>query len=101
MPMTTPVLSMASPDEATLVAAAQADPAAFAVLYGRHVAAIHGFCYRRLGTREAAEDATAQDFTKALANLGGFRGGSFQCSASGPAGDGTPAVKLLLVRRAG
>jgi RNA polymerase sigma-70 factor (ECF subfamily) len=65
-------------DEAALAAAAQADPCAFAVLYRRHVAAIYRFCYRRLGTKEAAEDATAQVFTKALAGLGGYRGGSFQ-----------------------
>jgi RNA polymerase sigma-70 factor (ECF subfamily) len=68
---------MADTDEVALVAAAQADPGAFAVLYRRHVTAIYGFCYRRLGTQDAAEDATAQVFTKALAGLGGFRGGSF------------------------
>jgi RNA polymerase sigma-70 factor (ECF subfamily) len=69
---------MADTDEVALVAAAQADPGAFAVLYRRHVTAIYGFCYRRLGTKEAAEDATAQVFTKALAALGSYRGGSFQ-----------------------
>ena len=67
-----------APDEGALIDAARTDPRAFAVLYHRHVSAVYRFCYRRLGTKEAAEDATAQVFTNALAGLGGFRGGSFQ-----------------------
>jgi RNA polymerase sigma-70 factor (ECF subfamily) len=65
-------------DEELLLAAARRDPHAFAVLYRRHVDPVYRFCYRRLGTKEAAEDATAQVFAKALAALPGFRGGSFQ-----------------------
>jgi RNA polymerase sigma-70 factor (ECF subfamily) len=65
-------------DEAALVAAARADPRAFAALYRRHVDPVYRFCYRRLGGSEAAEDATAQVFAKALAGLAGFRGGSFR-----------------------
>ncbi len=69
---------VAAGDEIALVAAARTDPRAFAVLYRRHVSAIYRFCHRRLGTKEAAEDATAQVFTKALGGLAGYRGGSFQ-----------------------
>jgi RNA polymerase sigma-70 factor, ECF subfamily len=65
-------------DEAILVAAARADPCAFAALYRRHVDPIYRFCYRRLGAKEAAEDATAHVFARALAGLPGFRGGSFR-----------------------
>ncbi len=65
-------------DESALVDAARTDPRAFAVLYHRHVSAIYRFCYRRLGTKEAAEDATAQVFTKALGGLASYRGGSFR-----------------------
>jgi RNA polymerase sigma-70 factor (ECF subfamily) len=65
-------------DEATLVAAARTDPAAFAALYRRHVDPVYRFCYRRFGAKEPAEDATAQVFMKALMGLDGFRGGSFQ-----------------------
>jgi RNA polymerase sigma-70 factor (ECF subfamily) len=78
MPKAIGVAAATADDEATLVAAARADPCAFASLYRRHVDPIYRFCYRRLGAKEAAEDATAQVFAKALAGLPGFRGGSFQ-----------------------
>jgi RNA polymerase sigma-70 factor (ECF subfamily) len=65
-------------EEAALVAAAKADPRAFAPLYRRHVGPVYRFCLRRLGDREAAEDAAAEVFARALAGLGGFRGGSFR-----------------------
>jgi RNA polymerase sigma-70 factor, ECF subfamily len=66
-------------DDAEIIRIAdQRDPDAFAALYRQHVDPIYRFCYRRLGTREAAEDATAQVFAKALANLPNYRGGSFQ-----------------------
>jgi RNA polymerase sigma-70 factor (ECF subfamily) len=71
------VLPVAADDEAALVAAARADRRAFAVLYRRHVAAVYRYCYRRLGAKEAAEDATAQVFAQALAGLAAYRGGSF------------------------
>lgn len=45
------------------------DRAAFAELYQRYLTPIYGFCYRRLGSREAAEDATSLVFTKALEGL--------------------------------
>lgn len=59
-----------------LMLAAQADRAAFAVLYRRYVGAIYGYGYRRLGSREAAEDLTSLVFTRALESLPRFRTGS-------------------------
>ncbi len=64
-------------EEAALVLAAQADPRAFVPLYQRYLKPVYRYCFVRLNNREAAEDATSQVFVKALANLHGFRGGSF------------------------
>jgi RNA polymerase sigma-70 factor (ECF subfamily) len=66
--------------DAALVAAARRDRAAFAPLYLRYVDPVFRYCLRRLGSWEAAEDATAQVFTKALAALPGYResGSSFR-----------------------
>ncbi len=63
--------------EARLIAAAQADARAFEPLYERHYDAIYRYCYVRLGERQAAEDAAAEVFLKALARLRQFRGGIF------------------------
>lgn len=52
-----------------LVARAQHDRAAFAPLYDRHVLSVYRFCYRLLENQEAAEDATSETFTKAIAAL--------------------------------
>lgn len=60
-----------------LVAAAQADPQAFAALYERYLNRIYRYCYNRLGDCQAAEDATSEVFLKALAHLPGYRSGSF------------------------
>lgn len=49
--------------------AASRDPAAFAVLYERYVDAIYRYAFRRLGTRDLAEDATSVIFTRALAAI--------------------------------
>jgi RNA polymerase sigma factor (sigma-70 family) len=71
----------AEPDDATLAARAAGDPAAFAPLYARYIRPIYRYCYRRLGTHEAAEDATSQTFVKALGAIGQFedqREGSFR-----------------------
>ena len=65
-----------APDE-QLVAAAQADPQAFAALYQRYLNRIYRYCYNRLGDRQAAEDATSEVFLKALAHLPTYRSGSF------------------------
>jgi RNA polymerase sigma-70 factor, ECF subfamily len=67
-----------SADDAELVALAQADRQAFALLYRRYLDPVHQYCYRRLGSREAAEDATSLVFTKAFAALPTFRAGSFR-----------------------
>lgn len=69
--------SDAASDEA-LVAAAQDDPAAFAALYLRYVDLVYRFCYRRLGNRTAAEDATSRIFERALRALPRYRAGSFR-----------------------
>jgi RNA polymerase sigma factor (sigma-70 family) len=60
-------------DDATLVLAAQRDPRAFAHLYLRYVDPVYRYCHRRLGTKEAAEDATSLVFAKALAALPRYR----------------------------
>lgn len=57
---------------------ARHDPAAFAPLCGRYVDDVYRFCAMRLGTREAAEDATSHTFFRALDRLDGYRGGSFR-----------------------
>jgi RNA polymerase sigma-70 factor (ECF subfamily) len=61
------------PTDEVLVARAQRDPAAvsdaFESLYRRHVHQVHRYCYLRLGSHEAAEDATSQVFMKALTTL--------------------------------
>ena len=69
--------SDADVDEAALVARAQLDRRAFAPLYARYLDPVYRYCYRRLGTREAAEDATSTVFAKALASLPAYRDGSF------------------------
>jgi RNA polymerase sigma factor (sigma-70 family) len=62
------------PDEdARLVVLAKADPRAFAPLYARYFDPVYRYCYRRLGHPEAAADAAAQVFAKALAALPGYR----------------------------
>jgi RNA polymerase sigma-70 factor (ECF subfamily) len=64
--------------DAELVARARHDRKAFAALYDRYLDAIYRYCYVRLGTREAAEDATSLVFTKAMDGLPGYRGGTFR-----------------------
>jgi RNA polymerase sigma-70 factor (ECF subfamily) len=69
-----------APDDETLVRLAKSDRAAFAPLYDRYVDAVYRYCRRRLGSREAAEDATALVFMKAMTALPGYRddGSSFR-----------------------
>jgi len=64
--------------DAALVRLAQRDPAAFAPLYTRYVGRVLGYCYRHLGDREAAEDATSQVFVRVLAALPRCRGEQFR-----------------------
>jgi RNA polymerase sigma-70 factor (ECF subfamily) len=67
----------AGADDATLVAAARANPEVFKLLYRRYVNAVYRYCYVRLGSPEAAEDVTSEVFLRALAGLPGYRGGVF------------------------
>lgn len=55
------------------------DPAAeFERQYRLFAGPVYGYCYRKLGSREAAEDATSLIFTKAYAALPSFHTGSFR-----------------------
>lgn len=79
----TPPVALAAPssaacDQAALVAAAKLDRRVFGALYDCNVRAIYGYCFHRLGSREAAEDATSLIFTKALGALPSQRGTSFR-----------------------
>jgi RNA polymerase sigma-70 factor (ECF subfamily) len=67
-------------DDAELVALAKRDRAAFAPLYLRYADPVYRYCLRRLGAKEAAEDATTQVFVKVLAALPSYRddGASFR-----------------------
>jgi RNA polymerase sigma-70 factor, ECF subfamily len=59
--------------DADLVARAKQNRAAFAPLYARYADPVYRYSLRRLGTREAAEDATAQVFVKVLGALTAYR----------------------------
>lgn len=76
-PTTDPPLRLVE-NEADLVAAARLNAQAFGPLYDRYVADIFGYCFLRLGGREAAEDATSLIFAKALSGLASYRGPSFR-----------------------
>jgi RNA polymerase sigma-70 factor (ECF subfamily) len=54
----------------------RAQPSAFSDVYRRWAAPVYRYCHVRLGSREAAEDATSTVFLRALAGYEGFRGGS-------------------------
>lgn len=60
-------------DERVLVDRARTDPDAFADLYRAHVDRVYRFAWRRLGSREAAEDVVAVTFEKAWRALPEFR----------------------------
>lgn len=65
-------------DEAQIVARAQVDRRAFAPLYVRYADPIYRYCFHRLGSRQAAEDATSLVFEKAIAKLPSFKQQSFR-----------------------
>ncbi|MFW6075680.1 MAG: RNA polymerase sigma factor [Chloroflexota bacterium] len=65
-------------DESRLALRARQDPDAFAALYHRYLDPIYRYCYRRLETPEAAEDAASQVFERALKSIHQYRGGSFR-----------------------
>jgi RNA polymerase sigma-70 factor (ECF subfamily) len=60
-------------DERHLVERARTDAEAFAELYRSHADRVYGFAWRRLGSREAAEDVTSATFERAWVALPGFR----------------------------
>jgi RNA polymerase sigma-70 factor, ECF subfamily len=66
-------------DERLLIEAAKGDPTRFGDLYQRNVYQVYAYVSRRVGTREEAEDITADVFHHALENLGTFewRGAPF------------------------
>jgi RNA polymerase sigma-70 factor, ECF subfamily len=75
-----PATAPPSPDpdgsDAELVAQArQGDARAFALLYRRYLDRVYDYCRHRLGTREAAEDATQTIFLKALGSIRTCRDG--------------------------
>jgi RNA polymerase sigma-70 factor (ECF subfamily) len=65
-------------DEELVVQAQGGDREAFAALYRHYLPRVHGYCYRLLGTREAAEDATTDIFMRALAALPSCRPQTFR-----------------------
>ena len=68
----------ATTDEELVAQAQRGDREAFAVLYDRYLPRVHGYCYRLLGEREAAEDAATDVFMRALAALPACRAKSFR-----------------------
>lgn len=64
-------------DDEALAAAARVDLAEFAQLYRRYVDPVFRYCYRRLGERAAAEDATSKVFERALAAMPTYSTGPF------------------------
>lgn len=65
---------MADPvDEQQLVDRARTDADAFAELYRAHAHRVHAMAWRRLGSREAAEDVTSATFERAWLALPSFR----------------------------
>ncbi|MFT4041415.1 MAG: sigma factor, partial [Thermomicrobiales bacterium] len=67
-----------APDHDLVARAQRGDRAAFAALYDRYLNGVYRYCYRLLGSREAAEDANTEVFLRALAALPGYRAGSYR-----------------------
>ena len=61
------------PDDRLLIEAAQRERSNFSELCERNFHRIYAFLFRRVGTREEAQDLTAEVFHQALASLGNFR----------------------------
>lgn len=64
--MSSPLAAMT--DVELLDAARDRDPHAFGVLFRRHADAVYNYCYRRLGSWSAAEDATSLVFLETWRN---------------------------------
>jgi RNA polymerase sigma-70 factor, ECF subfamily len=69
---------MGHEDESRIALRAQADSDAFVQLYHRYLDSVYRYCYRRLESPEAAEDATSQVFERALRSIHQYQGGSFR-----------------------
>ena len=59
-------------EERLLIEAAQRNPGRFAELYERNFERVYAYVARRVGSREEAEDITAEVFQRALAGLAQF-----------------------------
>jgi RNA polymerase sigma-70 factor, ECF subfamily len=59
--------------DSELVARAQGDSEAFAALYRRYIEPVYCYCYHRLSSHAAAEDATSDIFLKAFSGIRGYR----------------------------
>ena len=55
--------------DAELGARAQGDSEAFAALYRRYIEPVYRYCYHRLSSHAAAEDATSEIFLKAFSGI--------------------------------
>ena len=73
-----PPWNQATPDEELVAWAQGGHGEAFGVLYDRYLGPVYGYCYRCLGGREAAQDAAAETFRKALAALPAYRARAFR-----------------------
>ena len=74
-------------DDAALVTAARINRQNFRPLYERYVRQIHGYCYLRLGSRQAAEDATSEVFLNTATTAVSTTGTLLGISRPRPAGD--------------
>jgi RNA polymerase sigma-70 factor (ECF subfamily) len=59
--------------ERLLIEAAQQDPSRFAELYENNFERVYAYVARRVGSRDAAQDVTAEVFHSALANLTSYQ----------------------------
>jgi RNA polymerase sigma factor (sigma-70 family) len=66
-------LSFSSMVDEELAGLAPVESAAFAEIYERYVDIVYGYCFRRLSSKELAEDATSQIFSRALGAIGRFQ----------------------------
>ena len=73
-----PPTGEATSDEELVRRAQGGEREAFGALYDRYLGRVYAYCYRVLGNREAAEDANAEVFTRALMALPRYRPGSFR-----------------------
>ena len=60
-------------DEASRIAAARRDVAAFAPIYETYAVQVYRFCYRQTGDDELANDLTAQIFVRAIERLDRYK----------------------------